>query len=413
MIPMHSHPQALTRSGRLRFAFGLTAVSVLLLGYGAWRHVIRDHEASANLAAANSLTPEVRTVVVRMAEPTMSVDLPGSTEPFDNASIYPRATGYVAKLYVDIGSRVRKGQLLATIESPELDQRLTQALAELKRDVAALAQAQANVNLSAITSERYRALAAKKYATQQEADTYRLTAEARLADLGSAKALVESQQAEVQRLKDLAKFEKVEAPFDGVITSRRVDQGDLSNADASNLVAGGNYLFKEANDSVLRVRIDIPQSAAVGVKDGLTAQVTIPENPGKAFNGRIARIADSLSSQTRTMQVEVDLDNQDHAIKPGLYVTVHLDIPRNADVVRVPGDALIFNHGGMQVAVVENGRIRLQPVSIGLDQGVTVDVTDGLKGGERLVLNPFVDMTDGLRVEVAEDKPAPSIAEPH
>ena len=411
MTQVHIHPKPMTGAKHVRLVLQLVLGSGLFLGYGAWSHSARNSAATETLLKTKHLIPKVRTIETRQTSTFVSVDLPGSTEPFELASIYPRATGYIAKRLVDIGSRVHKGDLLVVIESPELDRRLSQAEAELHKLTTKLDQAEVNVRLAEITSERYQALASKKYATQQEADTYRLTAEAKTVDVTSAKAAIDAQKAEVQRLRELARYEKVEAPFDGVITSRRVDVGDLSNADSGNLVAGKNYLFKEADDSVLRVRVDVPQSASVGVVDGLHAKVTVPEMPGVEFVGNIARNSDSLSAQTRTLQVEVDIDNRNHALRPGLYVNVHMDVPRVVPVVAIPSEALIFDQQGMRVALVEDGHIRMQPIKLGTDDGTSLEVVEGLKGGESVVLNPFVDIADGQAVRTIVDTVPPTIAQ--
>lgn len=375
-----------------------------LMAYGTAHHLLRENRAETVRETAKSLTPVVRTITVDAARPSIRIDLPGSTEPLYAASIFPRVSGYVAERLVDIGSRVKKGDLLAVVQSPDLDRQLAHARAELAKAEAAFSQSQVNQRLAKITADRYAALAEKHYATQQDADNYRLALEARNADVQSAKAALEAQKAEYDGLAKMVKFERLEAPFSGVITARNVDIGDLSNADSGNLIASGNSFFKEAQDDVLRVLVNVPQSAAIGIVDGLTATMEVPEMPGRNFTGKIARNAESLAVGSRTLRVEVDIDNADHALKPGLYVNVHLDIPRRAPAVEVPSEALIFNDKGLQVATVSGGRITLHQVKIAEDRGSVVDVVDGLRGGETIVLNPFANMTDGQKV-VAENGP--------
>ncbi|HLN22893.1 MAG TPA: efflux RND transporter periplasmic adaptor subunit, partial [Patescibacteria group bacterium] len=249
------------------------------------------------------------------------------------------------------------------------------------------------------------------YATQQEADNYRLALESRQADIRIAQANIDARNADIQRLQELTKYERVEAPFDGVITSRSVDIGDLSNADSANLIASGKCLFKEVYDDTLRVRFDVPQSVAIGIADGLTAKVTVPEMPGRVFTGKIARNADALASGTRTLWAEVDIDNRDHVLKSGLYVNVHIDVPRVAAVVSVPSEALIFGDRGMQVAIVIDGKVKLRRVRIDQDDGATVDVVEGLDGGEAVVLSPYADIADGQAVTTAAAAAAPSLAQ--
>ncbi len=401
LAPANSNGRSAHR-GR-KFGLGLSLTLVALLAYGAYGHYARSDRAVATLVAAAAQLPVVRTARVVPAAAQMTIDLPGSTEAFDMASIYPRAYGYVTRRLADIGTRVKQGDLLAVIQSPELDRQLKQAQAKLAETAAALNQAQVNQRLAKLTADRYAALAGKHYATQQEADNYRLAVEARAADVRSAEATVDAQKAEIQRLQEMTKYERVEAPFDGVIVSRHVDVGDLSNADSGNLIASGNYLFREADDNELRILVDVPQSAAIGIVNGLTASISVPEIPGRTFTGRIARIAGALSEQTRTLRVEVDISNRDHVLKPGLYINVHIQVPRTTPAITVPSQALIFSGNGMQVATVVDGTIALRIVRIAEDQGTTVTVDDGLRGDEHVVLNPFVDIADGQKVTIKDD----------
>ena len=387
---------------------GLAAVC--LLGYGTVNHLLRQNRAEVVRETARTLTPVVHTMTVEPAQPSIRIDLPGSTEPLNAASIFPRVSGYVAQRLVDIGSRVKKGDLLAVVQSPDLDRQLAHARAELAKAHAAFAQSQVNLRLAKITADRYAALAEKHYATQQDADNYRLALEARNSEVESARAALNAQQAEYDGLLQMVKFERLEAPFSGVITARNVDVGDLSNADSGSLIASGNSFFKEAQDDVLRVLVNVPQSAATGVVDGLTATVEVPEMPGHHFIGKITRNAESLAVGTRTLRIEVDMDNADHALRPGLYVNVHLDIPRNTPAVEVPSEALIFNRQGLQVATVMDGRIVLHQVKISEDRGSTVDVIDGLRGGETIVLNPFANMADGQKVAAGDAPGQASLA---
>ena len=380
---------------RSPLALGLTVSAAVLLAFGGYGHYAKSARAEAALTEATAQRPMVRTTKVMSTNTDTAIELPGAIEAFDIAAIYPRASGYIAQRMVDIGSRVKKGDVLAIIESPELDRQ----------------QAQVILHLAKITTDRYAALAAKNYATQQEADNYRLAQEARDADVKSAQATVEAHAADLQRLRQLARYERVEAPFDGVITDRNVNIGDLSNADSGNLIASGKSLFTEAYDDKLRVHFDVPQSAAIGIADGLTASITVPEIPGRIFTGKIARSADSLSADTRSMRVEVDLDNRDHVLKSGLYVTVRIDVPRSSPIVSIPSEALVFGSHGTQVATVVDGKIVILPVKVGQEHGATVDLTEGLTGGEQLVLNPFADMVDGQLVNTDVPPPPPHLAE--
>jgi len=395
---------------RSPLALGLAVSAAALLAFGGYGHYAKSARAEAAQTEASAQRPMVRTTKVMSTNTDTAIELPGAIEAFDIAAIYPRASGYIAQRMVDIGSRVKKGDVLAVIESPELDRQQAQAQAQLAQSQAALTQAQVNLHLAKITTDRYAALAAKNYATQQEADNYRLAQEARDADVKSAQATVEAHTADLQRLRQLARYERVEAPFDGVITDRNVNIGDLSNADSGNLIASGKSLFTEAYDDKLRVHFDVPQSAAIGIADGLTASITVPEIPGRIFIGKIARSADSLRPGTRSMRVEVDLDNHDHVLKSGLYVTVRIDVPRSSPIVSIPSEALVFGSHGTQVATVVDGKIVILPVKVGLEHGATVDLTEGLTGGEQLVLNPFADIVDGQLVNT-DAPPPPHLAD--
>jgi RND family efflux transporter MFP subunit len=383
---------------------GLTFGAIALLACGGYGHYAQRARAASTQVQERAMRPLVRTLAVAPSTSATAIELPGTTEAFDIAAIYPRASGYIAKRIVDIGSRVKKGDLLAVIESPELDRQIGQAQAQLIQSQAALKQSEVNLRLAHITAERYAALAAKNYATQQEADNYRLAEEARDADVKSAQATVAAHAADLQRLRQLAGYERVEAPFDGVIIDRNVNVGDLSNADSGNLIASGKSLFTEALDDTLRIHFDVPQSDAIGISDGLQALISVPEIPGRSFVGRITRSADALDATTRTMRVEVDLDNHDHMLKSGLYVTVRIEIPRSTPAISIPSEALIFDHDGTQVATVVDGRIVLKRVQVVVDHGATVDLAGGLQAGEQLVLNPFADIADGREVDTDSAK---------
>jgi RND family efflux transporter MFP subunit len=323
-----------------------------------------------------------------------------------------RATGFVAERRVDIGSRVHAGDLLARIAAPDLDQQLRQAAATLNQRAAALQQAQANVaqarsnkDLANVTDGRIAKLAKEGWATQQNADQTRLGLSAQDATLASAQADVavatanlEAQAATVQQLQALTGFEAVTAPFDGIVAERNIDKGDLISGSA----LGGTALFVLQRDDVLRVRIDVPQSASVGLKDGLAAQVTLPERPGETFAGTVARHAGSMSVGSRTMPVEVDVANADHLLEPGLFVHVTLSIPQGSPTVTVPAGAILFNGQGLRVATVDGeGTVAMHDVDIYRDFGTSVELRSGLLGGERVAVNPPADLAAGEKVRVA------------
>ena len=383
------------RRGMARW-LGLTAVVALaaLVGAGAWGHTERQAATIATLTAERDAVPVVRTEILNPQDTPRQIELTGSTQAFDTATLYARATGYISRRNVDIGSHVHAGDVLAVIAAPDLDQQLAQARAQLVQLQAALVQSQTNMELARVTDRRQSQLATLGWTSQQGGDQARLTYEGSVAAVGVARANVQAQQAQVDQLEQLTGFERVVAPFDGVITSRQVDVGSLVTANANS----GTPLFSIAHTNVLRVQIYVPQEDYFGLKDGQQAEVTVPELPGRVFHGRLARNASALQDATRTVLAEVDVDNQDGTLAPGIYTIVRLDEPRLYPVISVPSQAIIFGQDGLQVAVDDNGVARLRHLDVAADNGGTVDVRTGLQAGDRLILNPPVGITDGMRV---------------
>ena len=382
---------------------------VALLAWGAWGHW-RTHAAAAETQQQQrDFTPDVRTAKATKVATPIELTEPGQTEAFDTANLYARATGYVAERRVDIGSRVHKGDLLLRIAAPDLDQQLVQAQAQVGQNEAALLQAQAslkqaqaNVKLSNVTKFRETTLAAQGWETRQNADNSTAQDAVNVAAVSGAQAGIavaaanlRAQQATVERLQALIGFELVTAPFDGVVTARNVDTGDLLTADNGT----GTPLFSLARDDVLRVAVYVPQAAAVGVREGLEAKVTVPELPGRTFNAHVSRTAHALDINSRALLTEVDVDNADGLLRPGLYASVSVSIPRDHPAVMVPDESLVFNAGGLQVATVDAGEdVHFRKVSVYRDFGTTVELSDGLRGDETLVLSPPADLQDGGRV---------------
>jgi RND family efflux transporter MFP subunit len=402
------------RTARI-LGFAVVAAVALLVGIGAWGHFQRRAEAFAVAAQQRNIVPVVHTVVAAATDTARTIELPANLQAFNSATIFARATGYVAKRDVDIGTAVHAGDLLALIAAPDLDQQLAQARAQVTQAEAALTQAratlrqaQANQDLASVTNQRYAKLAPQGYASKQEADNARLTLAARNADMenaaaavGVAEANVKAQGANVSRLEQLTGFERVTAPFDGAITARQVEVGDLVTADASS----GTSLFSIARTDVLRTQVYVPQDAVFGVKDGDTAQVTVPEMPGRVFHGVVARNASALQAGTRTLLVEIDIDNKDEALRAGLYGVVRLSLPRAQPVVVLPGNAVVFNQSGLSAAVDDNGFVRLRHIDLAEDDGAQVVVQAGLSPGDRVILNPPVDLVEGMRVQAGDDDP--------
>ena len=381
---------------------GLAAVSgfSLLAGLGVHGHMHRDAAAAATLAAQRDAVPVVRTEILKAVDAPREIELPGSTQAFDSAVLYARATGYISTRNVDIGSRVHAGDVLAVISAPDLDQQLAEARAQLVQLQANVVQAQVNVRIAQDKAWRSAQTAKDGWTPQQQADVERDTVAADIAAVAVASANVQAQQAQVGRLEQLTSFERVVAPFDGRITSRQVDVGSLVTANENS----GTPLFSIAHTDVLRVQIYVPQGDYFGMKDGDEAEVTVPELPGRVFQGRLARNASALQPDTRTVLAEVDLENRDGALAPGVYTIVHLHEPRQYPVISVPSNATIFDKDGLQAAVSDNGVVHLHRLDVAADNGATVEVRGGLRAGERLILNPPIGATDGMHVTNAPER---------
>ncbi|MGA7325107.1 MAG: efflux RND transporter periplasmic adaptor subunit [Rhodomicrobium sp.] len=389
------------RAKRLARTVGWGAVltAVLLAAYGFWGHAQESRAALETQEQFANLVPVVRTSVVKTVESPRQLDLPGTTRPFDSATIFARATGYISKRMVDIGSSVKKGDTLAIIAAPDLDQQLAQARAQVTQLEATIEQVHANAELAHATNQRTTKLVQQGWQTQQQGDVDRLTAKAQDAALNVAQANLTVQKAVAGRLEELTSFERVIAPFDGVITGRNVDVGDLVMADTS----GGTSMFTMDRTAVLRVQVYVPQDSVFAIKDGLDAGVTVPELPGRVFKGKIARNASSLQAGTRTLLTEVDVDNPDGELRAGIYCRVHFDIPRQEPIIIVPSEAVIFNSNGLTAAVYENGVAHIRRLDLLRDDGAQVEVRAGLKPGDRVILSPPIDVRDGMRVQTAQD----------
>jgi RND family efflux transporter MFP subunit len=390
------NPALERRRRRTAWLLGLGALAVLggLVVAGALGHAARRAETIATLDAERAAVPMVRTAVVEPVDTPRQIELPGTMQAFDSATLYARATGYISKRNVDIGSHVHAGDVLAVISAPDLDQQLAQARGQLAQMQATLVQAVANMDLARATNERTSRLVQEGWSSAQQGDTDRLTLASRAAAVAVARANLVAQQAQVDRLHQLTDFERVIAPFNGIITSRHVDVGSLVSADATS----GTPLFSIARTDVLRVQIYVPQEEFFGLKDGDSAEVTVPELPGRMFHGTVARNAAALQQQTRTLLTEVDVNNVDGTLTAGLYGVVRLQEPRPQPVVFIPSEAVIFDKDGLSAAVYEDGRARLRHLDLEADDGAQIEVRAGLQRGDRLILDPPIGLTDGMRV---------------
>lgn len=400
-------------------ALSVLAVLAAALAWGLYVHVRREGHAKAAQHDVTDRVPRVQVTIVKAQTGPITLRLPGHTEAFDSASIYPRATGYISERRVDIGTRVNKGELLVHISAPDLDQQLAQAIAQLGQTKAAsvqaeaqVGQAEANLALAKVNLARAEDLVKKGFETVQNVDTLQANEATQNASVvsahagvGVANANTKAQQATVDRLSALVAFENVVAPFDGVITGRNVDTGDLVNADSTS----PSPMFTMIREDVLRVLVQVPQDAAGGVKDGISATVELPQLGSETVQGQVTRTSVALLSSARTLTTEIDVQNKNHELRSGLFTYVTLDIPRVRPDVSVPAEALIFGQGGMAVATVDHDdTIAIRPVRIFRDFGTSVDVANGLAGGERVVLDPPVTLKDRMRVDptAVSQKPA-------
>ncbi|WP_456617637.1 MULTISPECIES: efflux RND transporter periplasmic adaptor subunit [unclassified Bradyrhizobium] len=363
------------------------------LGVGGWRHYQAAREVAAVAEQARTAIPEVRVAAVRPSGDLMKVTLPATTTAFEAANIFARTSGYIEKRYVDIGDRVKKGDLLAEITAPELDQQIAQAQATLAQNQAALQQAQASRELADVTNARDSNLVKQGWLTAQQGDNDRLTLRAQQAAVNVAQSNISAQEAQIRVLQQEKAYQRVVAPFDGVITQRNVDNGSL-------VQSGSTFMFTLMHSNVIRTQVFVPQDEAFGVAPGVDAEIHVPEIPNRTFPGKVTRIATALQPGSRTLLTEIDVPNPDGALNPGIYCTVELSIPRRTPSMTIPADALVFDQNGLHVAVVRNGTVHLQKVSIARDFGTEVEVRDGVQPGDQVVLNPTVNLTEGSKVAI-------------
>jgi RND family efflux transporter MFP subunit len=383
--------------------FGRAALLLLAgaLALGVWTHYQQYRLAVTAAQQHREFVPTVRVGAVKESDRVMHVTWPGTVLGYEQANIFARATGYISTRNVDIGSKVRTGDVLAIIAAPDLDRQLDQARAQLVQLRAAVEQAKALVELGRVTSARSTKLAKEDSIAIQQADTDRLTYESQKAALAVAEASVVAQQAAVDHLVQLVAFEQVTAPFDGMISGRFIDVGSLVQADTNS----GTSMFSMVHNDVIRIQTYVPQDQAFGLAPGVDAVVRVPEMPNRTFPGKVTMISGALQPGTRTLLTEIDVPNPDGALTPGTYCTVELRIPRRTPSFIVPADAIIFNQDGLQVAAVQNDMVHMQRITITRDFGREVEVSDGVKYGDEVILNPPVDLQQGSKVQVRAAPP--------
>jgi RND family efflux transporter MFP subunit len=394
------------RKGRHRFGGVLVGGSALLLllgglGIGGWRHYQAGVEVAATAQQSRTFVPNVRVAAVRASDSKITVSLPATTTAFEAANIFARTSGYIEKRYVDIGDRVKAGALLVDITAPELDHQIAQAKATLAQNQATLRQTQASQELAQVTNARDSKLVKQGWLTLQQGDNDRLTLQAQEAAVGVAQSNIEAQEAQIRILGQEKAYQRVVAPFDGVITQRNIDNGSL-------VTSGSTFMFTLMHPDVIRTQVFVPQDQAFGVGPGVDAVVRVPEIPNRTFPGKVTRIANALQPGSRTLLTEIDVPNPDWALSPGIYCTVELHIPRKTPSMIIPADAVVFDQNGVHVAVVENGTVHLQKITIARDFGTEVEVHDGVKPSDQVILNPMLGLANGSKVTVRTDKPQTS-----
>jgi RND family efflux transporter MFP subunit len=372
-----------SRKSWLALVITLVVVAALL-GSGIWSRVrartkLKAETAQVALTAVSVVSP-------KQTAPTQEIILPGNVQPFITSPIYARTNGYLRKWYVDIGARVKQGQLLAVIETPEVDQQLQQARSNLLT-------AQANLELASITKTRYLGLLKTNAVSQQDVDNA-------VGTYNANKAIVEADQAAVDQYTALVSFEKIYAPFDGVVTARNTDIGDLINSGSSSAVK--TDLFHIAQPGKLRVYVNVPEEYSQGVKVGMTADLSLAEFPGRRFRGKLVRTADAITVTTRTLLIEIDVDNPTGTLLTGSYAEVHLAVPAQASTLLLPVNTLLFRSEGLRVGIVKDGKVVLTAVTPGHDFGNQIEIVSGLRPDDQVIINPPDSIISGQAVQIVQ-----------
>jgi RND family efflux transporter MFP subunit len=366
-----------------RYLLIVVSVAVVLAAWGIVSRLVArnalEHEAT------NAAIPTVITTKAHVGPASSKLVLPGSVQAFYEAPIYARTNGYLKAWYTDIGTNVKKGQVLAEIETPEVDQQLRQAQADL-------GTAQANYELARTTNERWKGLLASQSVSQQDADE-------RAGDAAAKAAARQSAAANLARLDELESFKRVLAPFDGVVTQRNTDVGALINAGQS----PGSALFRVADTHRLRIYVYVPQAYAAGIQPGLTAGMEFADHPGRRYTGTVANTARALDANSRTLQVELQIDNEKGELLPGSYAQVYFDLGASSNVLRIPVNTVLFRTEGLQVAVLDaKQRVHLRSITEGRDFGTEIEVLSGLNAADTLVVNPPDSIIDGAQVRISQ-----------
>jgi RND family efflux transporter MFP subunit len=373
---------------RRRKSWLVLAIAVIvvlaILGSGIWSRV--RARTTLDTETTQAALPAVSVVAPKQTAPADEIILPGNVQPFITSPIYARTNGYLKKWYFDIGAHVKQGQLLAVIETPEVDQQLQQARSNLLT-------AQANLELASITKTRYQGLLKSNAVSQQDVDNA-------VGTFNANKAIVEADKAAVEQYSALVSFEKVYAPFDGVITARNTDIGDLINSGSS--TAAKTDLFHISQPGKLRVYVNVPEEYSQGIKVGMTADLSLAEFPGRKFQGTLVRTAEDINVMTRTLLIEIDVDNPKGTLLTGSYAEVHLAVPTQASTFLLPVNTLIFRTEGLRVGVVKDGKVVLTAVTPGHDFGNQIEIVAGLKADDQVIINPPDSIVSGQQVQIVQ-----------
>jgi RND family efflux transporter MFP subunit len=367
----------------------LTAVVIIAVFGGLLVSGIlqRVHTSAALRTETDDMAvPTISVVSPQRAAPSQEIVLPGNVQPYVTAPIFSRTNGYLQAWYFDIGAHVKKGQLLAVIATPEVDQQLGQSRSNLST-------AEANLRLAEITKNRYEGLLKSKAVSQQDVDNA-------VGTYNANKSIVEADQANVKQLEALQSFEKIYAPFDGIITARNTDVGALVDSGSSGGVK--TDLFHLSQVDRLRVYVSVPEEYSQAVTSGLNADLTLSEFPGKTFTGKLVRTSEAINFETRTLLAEVDVTNPTGKLLSGSYAEVHFKVPGTATTYIVPVDTLLFRKEGLRVAVVKDNKAQLLPVTPGRDFGDTIEIISGLQGNESVIVSPPDSVVNGEKVQIAQ-----------
>jgi RND family efflux transporter MFP subunit len=366
----------------------ILALAVILVGtllISGMRSRVKARAALDTETTQAALTA-VSVVSPKQTTPAEEIILPGNVQPYISSPIYARTNGYLKKWYFDIGAHVKQGELLALIETPEVDQQLEQARSNLLT-------AQANLELASITKTRYQGLLKSNAVSQQDVDNA-------VGTYNANNSIVEADKAAVQQYSALVSFEKVYAPFDGVITARNTDIGDLINSGSSS--AAKTDLFHIAQPGKLRVYVNAPEEYSRGIKVGMTADLSLAEFPDRKFQGKLVRTANDINLTTRTLLVEIDVDNPNGTLLTGSYAEVHLAVPTQASTLTIPVNTLLFRTEGLRVGIVKDGKVVLAPVTPGHDFGDQIEIISGLKSQDQVIVNPPDSIVSGQEVQIVQ-----------